>query len=211
MNESILKILEPWEHKAFELIFHGETHYKNNTDYNKRMAYINFDNAIEVAISTFMYINTKPKGIRLYNIGDLEKAKNYFDKLKIYEDYLNIEKLPIIWSAEKINHFHGQRNNLYHGASLFTPDMSELNAIRQISFWVFSTLFNKKNINELLENYISESEKEFPEIPKEYVKPIISGIEQKHEMPLFIASILGRWNENSQGDNEIINEVMNGF
>ena len=211
MNDSILKVLKPWMIKPFELIFHAESHYRSSSDYGKRMAYINFDNAIEASISTFMYINKKPKGLKLYDNDDFNQIDKFINKLKILESYLNKEKLPIIWDTEIINHYHGQRNNLYHGATLSSPDTSELNEIRQIAFWIFTTLFKIEKIEDLLDTSILESEKEFSHIPEEYVKPIVSGIEQNHEIPLFIASILGRWNENSQGDNEIINEVMNGF
>ena len=52
--------------KPFELIFHAETHYRDSSDYSKRMSYINFDNAVEVSINTFIYLNTKPKGKRIF-------------------------------------------------------------------------------------------------------------------------------------------------
>ncbi|MCL2043769.1 MAG: hypothetical protein FWG89_06495 [Treponema sp.] len=212
MYNSALKILKPWMIKPFELIYHAETHYRKGSDYSKRMAYINFDNAIEVSIYSFMYINTIPKGEKIYRKEELEKVKNsYFDKLKVLEGYIKKEHLPIKWEKDVINHYHDQRNKLYHDASLSSPDTSELNTIRQIAFWIFTTLFKIANIEDLLDASISESENEFPHIPEEYVKPIISDIKQKHETPLFIASIIGRWNENSQGDNEIINEVTNGF
>lgn len=54
-------------------------------------------------------------------------------------------------------------------------------------------------------------------IPREYSKPsledetIIAKMNRKLDTPLFIASVLGGWNDNSQGDNEIIGEVTSGF
>jgi hypothetical protein len=47
-------------------------------------------------------------------------------------------------------------------------------------------------------------------IPDDFVKPEIrktTGIEEKYKKSLFIASILGGWNENFQGDNDIINII----
>ena len=54
-------------------------------------------------------------------------------------------------------------------------------------------------------------------IPKKYTKPslkeemIIAGMDRKLDPHLFTAAVIGGWNENSQGDNEIIGEVTGGF
>jgi len=54
-------------------------------------------------------------------------------------------------------------------------------------------------------------------IPKDYTKPSIDeiaftkGIDSDYDAILFIASILGTWNENSQGDREAIRELTSGF
>jgi len=54
-------------------------------------------------------------------------------------------------------------------------------------------------------------------IPREYSKPslkdetIIAELDRKLDKPLFTASVLGGWNENSQDDIEIIEELTGGF
>lgn len=54
-------------------------------------------------------------------------------------------------------------------------------------------------------------------IPKEYSKPtsgninFVAKMDRQLETTLYIASVLGGWNENSPGDNEIIGEVTSGF
>jgi len=40
---------------------------------------------------------------------------------------------------------------------------------------------------------------------------IIAGMDRKLDLHLFTAAVIGGWNENSQGDNEIIGEVTGGF
>ena len=54
---------------------------------------------------------------------------------------------------------------------------------------------------------IAASEKQFPSIPEGYAKPKVLEIEQKHRKPLWVTAILGRWNENSPGDRDIIEKV----
>jgi len=159
-----------------------------------------------------MYINADKKGLKIYKKEDLDKVKNsYFEKLKIFEDYLQNNYLPNIWDKTRINYYHEQRNDQYHDAKLSTPDTNELNTIRQIALWVFSVLFNIPDVESLLKSAITESEKSYPEIPQEFSKPRMEGIQRNQETALFIASILGGWNENSQGDEEIIGEVISGF
>ncbi len=212
MNEPSLKQLKPWVVKPFQLLFHGEIHFKSNSDYDKRMAYINFDNSIEVSIYTFMHCNANKKGKDIYTTKNLDDVKNsFFKKLEVFENYLKKEKLQIRWDKDNINYYHEQRSNQYHAVSLSSPDTSELYTIRQIAIWIFSVLFQISDVETLLQSAITESEKSFPEIPQEFTKPKIDVIQQNHENSLFIASILGGWDDNSQGDNEIIGEVTSGF
>ena len=210
MNKLTQRSLKPWMKKPLDLIFHAEAHYRDSSDHNKRMAYISFDNAIEVSINTFIHINTDPKGLKLYQQKNLKDLKSYFGKLEVFENYIQSKKLPIIWDKTQIDYYHEQRNHLYHGAILSSPDMSELNEIRQIAFWVFSVLFDI-NTESILSLSVPEEEPECPQIPEEDVKPVISGLAHHQETCLFIASLIGAWNENSGGDNEIIEEVTSGF
>jgi hypothetical protein len=207
MDKSIRELLKPWMVKPFEFIFHAESHYKSGSDYGKRMAYISFDNAIEISINTFIHINLKPKGLKLYGQKDLDSAKTYFGKLEIFEKYVQSKHLPVLQDKDIISHLHDQRNYLYHEAILSSPDISELNDIRKIALWIFSTLFDLVNIYDILNTRITEAELECPQIPEEYVKPIITGLDQQQKGTLFIAYILGSWDENSQGDNYIISKI----
>ena len=211
MSKTNFQTLKPWMKKAFEFIFHAETHYRSSSDYSKRMAFINFDNSIEVSIYTFMYRNTKPKGLKFYEETELKKAEKYFYKLEMLEKYLQSKKLPISWDKSSINYYHEQRNKLYHDANLSSPDTSELNEIRQIALWVHSTLFEINNIEGLLTDCITELEKEIPQISEEYAKPVISGIDSEQELSLFYAMILGSWNEHSNGDINILNDLKLDF
>lgn len=212
MNEIVNKALKPWAIKPFQFLFHAEIHYQNSSDYGKRMAFISFDNSIEVTIYTFMHFNAGKKGLKIYKKEDLDKTKDsFFEKLKIFEDYLKSKGLPNIWDKTYINYYHEQRNNQYHDAKLSTPDTHELYSIRQIAIWVFSVLFSIPDVELCLKSAITESEKSYPEIPQEFTKPRIEGIQKNQETALFIAAILGGWNENSQGDEEIIREVTSGF
>lgn len=50
--------LVPWAYGPFELLLHAELHLRAGEDFDRRMAMISFDNAIEVTITA--YLSLKP-------------------------------------------------------------------------------------------------------------------------------------------------------
>lgn len=212
MNKSIYNALKPWMIKPFHFLFHGEVHYLNSSDYDKRIAYINFDNSIEVSIYAFMHSNACKKGLNIYKKENLDKVKNsFYDKLEVFESYIQGKKLLVRWDKDDINYYHEQRNSQYHDASLSSPDTQELDTIRQIAIWIFSVLFEISDMESLLKFALNESEKSFPEIPRDFAIPKVEGILQTHENSLFIASILGGWNENLQSDKNMVELLQVDF
>ena len=53
-------ILDPWIYGPYELIQHAEGHLKANGDFDRRMALISYDNAIELTITTFLKLRAHP-------------------------------------------------------------------------------------------------------------------------------------------------------
>ncbi len=49
-----MKPLPPWAKGPFELLVHAEGHFIAGEDFDRRIALISFDNAIEVAITTYL-------------------------------------------------------------------------------------------------------------------------------------------------------------
>ena len=43
--------IKPWAVGPFEMLYHAETHFLKGEDFDRRIALISFDNAIEVAIT----------------------------------------------------------------------------------------------------------------------------------------------------------------
>lgn len=212
MNETVFKTLKPWMIKPFELLFHAEMHIHKGTDYDRRLSLVSFDNSIEVSIATYLTLNPIQRENRSYPRTDVEQwLRNYHSKLDFFFSELTSRGLPPYKGKDEIVWLHGQRNEQYHGSSGGVPSIDTLNGIRQTAIWVFSILYQIPDVEILLKSALIESEKSFPEIPQEFTKPKIDGIQQIHESSLFIASVLGGWNENLQGDNEIIEEITSGF
>ncbi len=54
--------LPAWARGPYELIEHAEGHYHGDTDVDRRIALIGFDNAIEVAITTYLQFTGVEEG-----------------------------------------------------------------------------------------------------------------------------------------------------
>lgn len=211
-NRVLLNSLKPWSIKPFELLFHAEMHIQERTDYDRRLSLVSFDNSIEVSITTYLTLNPIQREKRSYSRTDVEQwLRNYHTKLDFFFTELSSRGLPAYKGKDEIVWLHDQRNEQYHGSSAGVPSIETLYGIRQTAIWVFSILFQISDVETLLKTALVVSEKSFPEIPREFAIPKIDGIQQIHESSFFIASVLGGWNENSQGDNEIIGEVSSGF
>ena len=201
---------EPWICKPLELLFHAETHYRTGKDYDKRLSFISFDNSIEISILTYMHRNCKPKGNKKYTEKDISEAEKFHKKLEVLKEAVPHEGLSK-QDIETIKYYHDQRNKLYHEATRFPPESTDLYGIRGIAFRVFGVLFEMPDINAALEELGEMSEKTFPSIPEGYAKPKIVEMSKDHTDSLFIAAILGAWHENSEGDKNIIREITDGF
>ena len=55
---------KPWAYGPFELLLHAELHYRAGEDFDRRIAMIGFDNAIEVAITTYLGLHPIQRGNR---------------------------------------------------------------------------------------------------------------------------------------------------
>ena len=56
--------LKPWAYGPFEILLHAETHYLSGEDIDRRLSIIGFDNAIELAITTYLHLHPIQRGGR---------------------------------------------------------------------------------------------------------------------------------------------------
>ena len=206
--------LKPWVIRPFELIFHAEVHYRNGSDYDRRMALISFDNSIEVSITTYLTLKPLQRNNRKYKKEDVQKwLNNYHSKLDFFSEEIKNRGLPEYKEKSEIAWYHDQRNEQYHGGSSGVPPKNVLDGIRQAALWIYSVLFDTVDIEKGLNSAISKAEIILPSIPDTYVVPSIHETDFKQgEIPaIVIATILGSWDEKKDGDQKIIERLANGF
>lgn len=144
--------LHPWAYGPFELLFHAEDHYRGTGDFDRRIALISFDNAVEVAITTYLSLHPIQRGNRTYKKDDVEKwMRNYHSKLDFLDEELKSRSLP--WAVEKsyIIYAHEHRNEQYHGGSKGTPEKHVLKIIRSAALWIFGVLYEVPDPDKVLD------------------------------------------------------------
>ena len=148
----------PWANGPFELIVHAESHLRAAKDFDRRIALISYDNAIEIAITTYLGLNPIQRGNRKYKKQDVEQwLTNYHTKLGFFDK--EIESRGIDWAIEKshIVWVHDNRNAQYHGgAAGGIPEESTLQIARTSALWIFSILFDVSDAESALEQKLRD-------------------------------------------------------
>ena len=150
-----MTVLPPWANGPFELMVHAESHLQGANDFDRRIALISFDNAIEVAITTYLTLNPMFRGGRSYSNDDVRQwMRNFHTKLDFFEKEL--ERRDVKWLVEKshIIWAHDHRNEQYHGGQKGIPEMNILEIARSAALWIFSILFDVGDSEAALEQAV---------------------------------------------------------
>src|SRR4051812_28877399 len=158
--------LPPWANGPFELLVHAEGHLRDGDDFDRRIALISFDNAIEVAITTYLTLHPIQRGNRTYNRGDVEGwLNNYHTKLDFLGSELSrrglqwgVDRSHIIWA-------HDHRNEQYHGGNKGPPEKSVLALVRDAALWIFATLYDVSDVEQRLAQAIVAASPAVPPQP----------------------------------------------
>lgn len=138
--------LPPWTDGPFELLVHAEMHLRAGEDFDRRLALISFDNAIEVAITTFLTLHPIQRNGKTYKCDDVEKwLANYHSRLDFLETELAVQGQAWIVERSHIVWAHAQRNEQYHAGNQGVPDKRCLGIAKQAALWVFGMLFGVAN------------------------------------------------------------------
>jgi len=146
--------IKPWARGPFEVLFHAEMHYRQDEDFDRRIAMIGFDNAIEFTIAS--YLNLKPihRSGKDYDI-DKVKAwlKHYHTRIEFFYEECASRGVVVVAKIEEVIWVHNLRNEQYHGGGPTYPGKHDLDAARAFALQVFSVLFDAPDVNDLLEKH----------------------------------------------------------
>jgi hypothetical protein len=151
-----MSALTPWALGPFEIILHAEMHYRDGDDLDRRIAIVGFDNAIELAIHTYLSLHPIQRHNRVYQRADVEKwLENFHTKIEFFILEITSRSLPIVCDRAKFIWYHEVRNGQYHVGGATIPQARELEGIREAAIWVFSVLFEIDNVIGLIEQHLT--------------------------------------------------------
>jgi hypothetical protein len=143
--------LTPWALGPLETLLHAETHYRNGEDLDRRIAIVGFDNAIELAIHTYLSLHPIQREGRTYPRNDVERwLENFHTKIEFFELEVAARGLDVICDNAKFIWYHDVRNGQYHAGGATIPQGRELGGIREAALWVFSVLFAVEDVETVL-------------------------------------------------------------
>lgn len=148
--------LHPWARGPFELILHGEQHFRSGDDFDRRIALISFDNSIEVSITTYLTLKSIHRQNREYDGGDVVKwLKGFHSKVDFFLGECGrrsvaprVDKTHFAW-------FHELRNEQYHGGKAAVPEKVDLDGVRDAAVHVFAILFDMVDVEDLLQQRLT--------------------------------------------------------
>jgi len=133
-----------WASGAIELLRHADSHINLDSAFDRRIAFISIDNAVETMIRTFLSLPENKSGVQVSK-KDLKDAENSFPKLLALLWQHAGQRLTGIDDSD-IEHYHRIRNKLYHDGTGLSVDEQYLLAYRQIAAIILQNLFGVKSV-----------------------------------------------------------------
>lgn len=151
-----MTILKPWAYGPFEVLLHAEMHYRVGEDFDRRIAMIGFDNAIEVAITTYLNLHPIQRANRQYPNADVTRwLGNYHTKIEFFFQECVTRRITAVSQQDEIVWFHEVRNGQYHVGGATVPQTRELDGARSAAVEVFGVLFSVADVEDLLDHHIA--------------------------------------------------------
>lgn len=130
----------PWADGPKELMQHAIDHLATGSDFDRRIAMISIDNAVELMIKTFLGLPRRARGADGPTRKELEGAFNSFPSLlDLIEKYAE-EKLTGV-SLEEIEWYHRLRNQLYHSGNGITVEIAKVETYLSLGKVLYESLF----------------------------------------------------------------------
>lgn len=129
--------IKPWMSGALELLQHAQGHFRAGSDFDKRMAFISFDNAIETSIMIYRGLSKALGGV-----GGKVEISSFSEQITFLENYVTGGlHQEMNFNRDVFLHLHEVRNQLYHNGNGVVPEVKKLRQIREAAIWVFHILY----------------------------------------------------------------------
>lgn len=132
---------KPWTEGPKELLQHAADHLRSAGDFDKRIAFISIDNAVELIIKTYLGLPDRARGAKGPGRKELEAASDSFPSLLDLLERFAGEKVTG-GGLTDIEWYHRIRNQIYHSGNGITVETAKVESYFQLSVHLFEILFN---------------------------------------------------------------------
>lgn len=131
----------PWSEGPKELLQHAVDHVAHDGDFDRRIAMISIDNAVELMIKTYLGLPKRKTKNKVPSRRQLEDASNSFPTLlDLLEEFAG-DRLTGV-SLDEIEWYHRIRNQLYHSGNGITVEIARVQTYLSLAKTLFQNLFN---------------------------------------------------------------------
>jgi hypothetical protein len=130
---------QPWAAGPREILEHGISLLRKDSDKNRRLALLSVDNAVELTIKTYLGLPKRINGITVPRKEFAEFSESFPKLLDALEQYAS-DKVTGIDLGE-IEWFHRLRNQLYHQGNGLTVDRDKVDIYSELAKLLFENLF----------------------------------------------------------------------
>jgi hypothetical protein len=152
--------MQPWCTGPVEILEHGLSLLSHDSDRNRRLAMIAIDNAVELAVKTYLGLPKRVTGLSLSRKEYGEISESFPRLLDALEQYA-LGKLDGIDLGE-VEWYHRLRNQLYHQGNGLTVEKEKVQVYSELARLLFRNLFDvevegaRTKTHEMLGSFLSE-------------------------------------------------------
>jgi len=133
---------QPWAAGPKEILEHGTSLLRKDSDKNRRLALLSVDNAVELTIKTYLGLPKRINGINVPRKEYAEFSESFPRLLDALEQYAATKISGI--DLGEIEWFHRLRNQLYHQGNGLTVDRDKVEIYSELAKLLFENLFEAK-------------------------------------------------------------------
>lgn len=130
---------QPWAAGPKEILEHGTSLLRKDSDKNRRLALLSVDNAVELTIKTYLGLPKRINGINVPRKDYAEFSESFPKLLDALEQYAATKIAGI--DLGEIEWFHRLRNQLYHQGNGLTVDRDKVEIYSELAKLLFENLF----------------------------------------------------------------------
>lgn len=133
---------KPWTDGPRELIQHAIDHLELGGDFDRRIAMISIDNAVELMVKVYLGLPERARGSRGPSRKELDVASESFPELlSLLENYAGAKVVGV--GLDDIEWYHRLRNQLYHSGNGITVERAKVETYLEIAKALFQSLFDR--------------------------------------------------------------------